>query len=94
MTPLANLYFRHDNPQTVEWLHLHDKVDKNTTIKELCAVQSKSPAVTYIFQLGGQWTSSLLLSKRIPLAEFSLSTTQTKTFMTQSGDYYYNFEWC
>ena len=34
------------------WLHYYNTMDKNT-IKELCVVQSKSLAVTYIFQLTG-----------------------------------------
>ena len=41
---------------TRQRVHYYNTMDKNT-IKELCAVQSKSLAVTYIFQLTGQWTS-------------------------------------
>ena len=38
---------------TRQRVHYYNTMDKNT-IKELCAVQSKSLAVTYIFQLTGQ----------------------------------------
>ena len=46
---------------TRQWLHYYKTMDKNT-IKELyAAVQSKSLAVTYIFQLTGQCTMENLV---------------------------------
>ena len=71
---------------TRQRLHYYNTMDKNT-IKELCAVQSKSLAVTYIFQLTGQWTS--LCSQngfhRWPSSHWAQS--KQRSYVTQSGDF-------
>ena len=72
---------------TRQRLHYYNTMDKNT-IKELCAVQSKSLAVTYIFQLTGQCGHPSAL-KTDSIASQSSHWVQSKqrSYVTQSGDF-------
>ena len=69
---------------TRQRLHYYNTMDKNT-IKELCAVQSKSLAVTYIFQLTGH--PSALKTDSVDGQVLIEYKANKEVCVTQSGDF-------